>query len=128
MRLLLDSHVLLWAARHPERLSPTARDLIASPTNDPMFSAASLWEIGIKIALGRPDFDYDPRILRRDLVDNGYLEISVSAAHACAVLNLPRIHKDPFDRLLIAQSIVEDITLLTTDPVMAQYGGLVRQV
>lgn len=93
-----------------------------------MFSAASLWEIGTKFALGRPDFDYDPRILRRDLLDNGYLEISVIGAHACAVLDLPRIHKDPFDRLLIAQSIVEGITLLTADPVVAQYGGLVRLV
>ena len=128
MRLLLDSHLLLWAALHPERLSPTARDLIASPANDPVFSVASLWEIGIKFALGRQDFDYDPRILRHDLVANGYLEMPVTAAHACAVVDLPRIHKDPFDRILIAQSIVEGIILLTTDPIMAQYGGLVRLI
>lgn len=126
--MLLDTHLLLWASEQPERLSPIARDLIADPGNDPMFSAASIWEIGIKFALGRDDFRFDPRLLRRDLLDNGYAEIPIIGAHAAAVLALPRIHRDPFDRILIAQSIVEGIVLLTADPAMARYRGLVRQV
>ena len=93
-----------------------------------MFSAASLWEISIKFGLGRDDFTVDPRLLRRALRDNGYEEVSVKSSHALAVLSLPRLHKDPFDRILIAQSIVEEITLLTVDPIMVGYRGLVRQV
>jgi PIN domain nuclease of toxin-antitoxin system len=128
VKLLLDTHLLLWAAENPGRLSATARDLIADPANEPLFSAASLWEIGIKFALGRQDFTYDPRSLRRDLLDHGYTEVPVTGEHANAVLTLPRLHRDPFDRLLIAQSIVEGIILLTADPTMARYPGLVRLV
>jgi PIN domain nuclease of toxin-antitoxin system len=148
VKLLLDTHLLLWAAENPNRLSATARDLIADPANEPLFSAASLWEIGIKFAqgrqdlgrqdlgrqdlgrqdLGRQDFTYDPRSLRRDLLDHGYTEVPVTGEHANAVLTLPRLHRDPFDRLLIAQSIVEGIILLTADPTMARYPGLVRLV
>jgi PIN domain nuclease of toxin-antitoxin system len=128
VKLLLDTHLLLWAAEQPDRLSPAARDLIADPANTPMFGAASLWEIGIKFALGRDDFDSDPRSLRRDLLDHGYAEIPLTSEHAVAVLALPRLHSDPFDRILIAQSIVEGIVLLTADPMVARYSGLVRQV
>jgi PIN domain nuclease of toxin-antitoxin system len=128
VKLLLDTHLLLWAAENPDRLSATARDLIADPANEPLFSAASLWEVGIKFALGRQDFTYDPRSLRRDLLDHGYTEVPVTSEHANAVLALPRLHRDPFDRLLIAQSIVEGIILLTADPTMARYPGLVRLV
>ena len=126
--MLLDTHLLLWASEQPERLSPLASDLIADPGNDPMFSAASIWEIGIKFALGRDDFRFDPRVVRRDLLDNGYVEIPVTSEHAVAVLALPRLHRDPFDRILIAQSAVEGIVLLTADPMIAHYHGLVRQV
>lgn len=126
--MLLDTPLLLWASDQPERLSPLASDLIADPENDPMFSAASIWEIGIKFALGRDDFRFDPRVVRRDLLDNGYLEIPITSEHAVAVLALPRLHRDPFDRILIAQSAVEGIVLLTADPIMARYQGLVRQV
>lgn len=128
MKLLLDTHLLLWAAERPDRLSPLTRDLIADPENEPMFSAASLWEIGIKFALGRDDFTLDPRLLRRDLLDNLYIELPVTSAHGVAVLTLPRLHRDPFDRILVAQSVVEGITLLTADPIVARYQGLVRQV
>ena len=128
MRLLLDAHLLLWAAETPDRLSKAARDLIADPANAPMFSAASMWEIGTKFALGRDDFTYDPRTLRRDLLNHGYAEIPVTSEHANAVLALPRIHRDPFDRILVAQSVVEGIVLLTADPIVARYQGLVRQV
>ena len=128
MKLLLDTPLLLWAAENPGRLSAAARDLIADPANEPLFSAASLWEIGIKSGLGRQNFTYDPRSLRRDLLDHGYTEVPVTGEHANAVLTLPRLHRDPFDRLLIAQSIVEGIILLTADPTMARYPGLVRLV
>ena len=128
MKLLLDSHLLLWASEQPNRLSPLASSLMSDPGNEPIFSAASIWEIGIKFALGRDDFRLDPRTLRRDLIDNGYTELPVTSVHGLAVLGLPRLHRDPFDRILIAQSIVEGIVLLTADPVIARYQGLVRQV
>lgn len=128
MKLLLDTRLLVWAATRPDRLSPITLGLIEDPDNEPMFSAASLWEISIKYGLGREDFASDPRLLRRELHENGYEELPVTSSHALAVLGLPRLHKDPFDRILIAQSIVEGITLLTADPVMARYAELVRQV
>jgi PIN domain nuclease of toxin-antitoxin system len=128
MKLLLDTHLLLWAAARPDRLSATALELIEDPGNEPMFSAASVWEIVIKFALARPDFDADPRLLRRELLDNGYNELTVTSAHVLAVLTLPALHKDPFDRLLIAQSLAEGVILLTSDPIMARYRGLVRRV
>jgi PIN domain nuclease of toxin-antitoxin system len=128
MKLLLDTHLLLWAAARPDRLSATALELIEDPGNEPMFSAASVWEIVIKFALARPDFDSDPRLLRRELLDNGYSELTVTSAHVLAVLALPALHKDPFDRLLIAQSLAEGMILLTSDPIVARYQGLVRRV
>jgi PIN domain nuclease of toxin-antitoxin system len=126
VRLLLDTPLLLWAAANPERLSAVARDLIVDPANEPLFSAASLWEVGIKFALGRANFTYDPRLLRRDLLDHGYAGLSVTGKHANAVLTLPPLHRDPLDRILIAQSLVEEIVLLTADPIVARYQGLVR--
>ena len=128
MKLLLDTHLLLWAAGQPERLSPAARALLEDPLNELLFSAASLWEVAIKRGLGRPDFQVDPRLLRRGLLDNGYGELPVMSQHAVAVEGLPPIHKDPFDRMLIAQSIVEGIALVTTDPLVARYNGPVRKV
>jgi PIN domain nuclease of toxin-antitoxin system len=108
--------------------SPAARALLEDPHNEPMFSSASLWEIAIKSGLGRDDFHVDARLLRRGLLDNGYGELPVTSEHAVAINGLPPIHKDPFDRLLIAQSMVEGITLLTSDPLVAQYPAPVRQV
>jgi len=128
LKLLLDTHLLLWAAGQPERLSPAARTLLEDPLNELLFSAASLWEVAIKRSLGRPDFQVDPRLLRRGLLDNGYGELPVMSEHAVAVEGLPLIHKDPFDRILIAQSIVEGIALVTTDPLVARYNGTVRKV
>lgn len=128
MKLLLDTHVLLWAAAFPERLSGEALELLDDPANELLFSAASLWEVAIKSALGRPDFSVDARLLRRGLLDNSYLELPVASEHAVAIDGLPPIHKDPFDRLLIAQSIVEGITLLTSDDLVAQYPGPVRRI
>ncbi|MCL4778381.1 MAG: type II toxin-antitoxin system VapC family toxin [Gammaproteobacteria bacterium] len=128
MKLLLDTHLLLWAAGMPERLSAPARSLLEAPDNEIFFSAASLWEIAIKRSLGRDDFQLDVRLLRRGLLDNGYSELPVGSEHAVAVESLPAIHKDPFDRMLVAQAMVEGISLLTSDSVVAQYPGPVRLV
>jgi PIN domain nuclease of toxin-antitoxin system len=128
MRLLLDTHLLLWAAGSPERLSPGARELLDDPQNVPVFSSASLWEVAIKHGLGRRDFRVDARLLRRGLLDNGYEELPITGEHAVALDSLSPIHKDPFDRILIAQSMVEGITLLTADPLIAQYPAPIRKV
>lgn len=128
MKLLLDTHLLLWAAGEPGRLPAPARVLIKDRTNELIFSAASLWEIAIKCRLGRDDFRVDPRLLRRGLLDNSYHELPVTSEHAVAVDSLPPIHKDPFDRILIAQATIEGMGLLTVDPVVARYGGVVRKV
>ena len=128
MKLLLDTHVLLWAAGAPERLASDIRALLDDPDNQPIFSAASLWEIAIKKSLGRGDFIVDARALRHGLLDNGYSELAVSGEHAVAVDALPPIHKDPFDRILVAQAIVESVTLLTADAIVAQYPGPVRMI
>jgi len=128
MKFLLDTHLLLWTAGDPKRLSAKARKLISEPTSELFFSAASLWEIAIKSGLGRNDFKVDARLLRRGLLDNGYSELPIGSEHAVAIDSLPPIHKDPFDRMLIAQAMVEGITLLTSDAVVAQYPGAVRKV
>ena len=128
MKLLLDTHVLLWAAGNPDRLSADAQALLNDPETEPYFSVASIWEIAIKRGLGRDDFKVEPRLLRRGLLDNGYSELSIFSEHAVAVDGLPGIHKDPFDRLLVAQAMVEGITLLTSDAMVSQYGGQIRMV
>lgn len=126
MKLLLDTHLLLWAAGVPERLPDEARALLEDEDAAPFFSAASLWEVAIKNGLGRADFSVDPRVLRRGLLENGYVEMAVTGTHAVAVDLLPPIHKDPFDRLLIAQARVEGLTLLTADRIVARYPGPIR--
>jgi PIN domain nuclease of toxin-antitoxin system len=128
MKLLLDTHLLLWAAGKPQRLSKQARTLIDNPDNELLFSAASLWEVAIKRGLGRKDFQVDARLLRRGLLDNGYIELPIISDHVVATESLPPLHKDPFDRLLVAQATVEGITLLTTDSLVAQYPGSIRSV
>jgi len=128
MKLLLDTHLMLWAAGNPDRLPAAARRLLDDPQNEPIFSSASLWEVAIKHGLGRGDFRVDARLLRRGLLDNGYGELPITSEHAVALDSLPPIHKDPFDRILVAQSMVEGIILLTADPLVAQYPGPVRRV
>jgi PIN domain nuclease of toxin-antitoxin system len=128
VKLLLDTQLLLWAAEQPERLPTAARSMIEDADNEPMFSVASLWEIAIKSGLGRADFRADARLLRRGLIDNGYDELAIASEHTVAVANLPQIHKYSFDRIFVAQSAVEGILLLTTDPIVAQYPGPVRKV
>jgi len=128
MKLLLDTHLLLWAAGDPNRLSRTVRSLIENPDNELLFSVASIWEVVIKRGLGRSDFQVDPRLLRRGLLDNGYGELPILSDHVVAVDSLPGIHKDPFDRVLVAQASVEGITLLTTDSQLTQYPGPIQAV
>jgi PIN domain nuclease of toxin-antitoxin system len=128
VKLLLDTQLLLWAAGNPERLSSRARRLLNDPENELLFSAASLWEITIKAALGRDDFRVEPRVLRRALLDNGYVELPITSEHAVNVQTLPPLHKDPFDRLLLSQAIIESITLVTADAELERYPGPVRKV
>lgn len=119
---------MLWAAGMPEKLPLEARRLLEDPHNALLFSAASLWEIAIKRGLGRIDFQVDARVLRRGLLDNGYQELVITSEHAVSVDSLPAIHKDPFDRLLVAQAMVEGIILLTADALVAQYPGPIQKV
>jgi PIN domain nuclease of toxin-antitoxin system len=128
MKLLLDTHLLLWAAGTPENLSVAALELIEDTQNELVFSPASLWEIAIKNSLGRPDFQVDVRVLRRGLLDNGYSELPITSEHAVFLSNLPPLHKDPFDRILIAQATIEGFTLLTVDSKVAEYPGAISKV
>jgi PIN domain nuclease of toxin-antitoxin system len=126
--LLLDTQILLWAVNTPERLPRAARTLLANPANDLLFSAASLWEISIKNTTGRDDFQVDPRVLRRGLLQNGYAELPITSEHAVGIDALPSLHKDPFDRMLLSQALCEGVTLLTSDAQLAKYRGPVRKV
>ena len=108
------------------RLPVAALAEIENTENELIFSSASLWEVAIKRGLGRADFAVDPRLLRRGLLDNGYQELAITGEHAVGVAALPPIHKDPFDRILVSQAIVEEITLITVDQVVARYPAPVR--
>lgn len=121
MKLLLDTHIVLWAAGQPEKLPESARILLTTAENVLFFSAASMWEIVIKRGLGRKDFKVNPRRLRKMLVVHGYIELPVTAEHALTVETLPLLHKDPFDRLLLAQARTEGMLLLTVDASVSQY-------
>jgi PIN domain nuclease of toxin-antitoxin system len=121
--LLVDTHLLLWAAGEPQRLPKKARRLLDDPDSQLWFSAVSLWEVAIKHGLGRKDFRVDPRRLRRGLIDNGWRELTISSEHVVATLDLPPLHKDPFDRMLVAQAQVEGLALVTSDELVARYAG-----
>jgi PIN domain nuclease of toxin-antitoxin system len=123
MKILLDTHLILWAAGFPDELPIEARRMIENKSNELFFSAASMWKIAIKSSLNKVDFKMDVCVLRRNLLDNGYMELAISSAHAVFVQNLPLIHKDPFDRILVAQATEEGITLLTSDVIVSQYPG-----
>lgn len=128
MRLLVDTHLLLWAAARSRRLPKEARRLLEDPANEVLFSAASLWEVVIKAALRKPDFKVDIALLRPALAEMGFLELAISGAHTERLASLPPIHKDPFDRMLVAQSLAESLVLLTNDGVLAGYGDVVKAV
>jgi PIN domain nuclease of toxin-antitoxin system len=128
MRFLIDTHLTLWIPAGDPRVSSPMLLLLSDKENEFLFSTASLWEIAIKRSLGKPDFQTDPRGIRTRLIKAGYQELPVLGDHAVAVDALPFTHKDPFDRLLIAQAMVEGITLLTADAVIARYPGPIRKV
>ena len=115
-------------AREPARLPDAALQMIADLNNTLHFSAASIWEIAIKHGRNRADFQFDPRKLRMNLLDHDFIEIAITGEHAVIVAQLPPIHKDPFDRLLLAQAMVEGLTLLTTDSQLACYPGPILRV
>lgn len=123
MRLLLDTHLLIWAAQGVANLPAKAVPILSDRSNALMFSVVSLWEIVIKTGLNRSNFSYGARDIRRQLLDRGYQELDVTGEHVLAVGDLPGIHHDPFDRLLIAQARVESLPLLTADKVVASYPG-----
>ena len=128
MKLLPDTHIILWLYGNPAKLSKAAVELIDDPENELFFSAVTIWEIAIKSALQKPGFRVDPRAVRRGLLANGYTELPVTSQHAIAVYSLPPLHKDPFERILIAQATVEGITLLTSDRRVAKYPGPIRKI
>ncbi|HIE4195429.1 MULTISPECIES: type II toxin-antitoxin system VapC family toxin [Burkholderia] len=128
MKLLLDTHLILWTAADATELPDRARILIEDPAHTLLFSVASLWEIVIKRGLDRADFQVEPHVLRRNLLDAGYVELPITSAHVLAVEQLPPVHRDPFDRLLIAQAISEGVTLLTHDHTVARYPGPILHV
>jgi len=128
VRVLLDTHLLLWSVASSRRLSKRARSLILDPVNHVFYSAASVWEVAIKSALRRADFKADAEALVRALAQGGFSELPVTAAHAARVARLPEIHRDPFDRLLVAQSLTEPMTLLTNDAALLRYGSLIQLV
>jgi PIN domain nuclease of toxin-antitoxin system len=121
VKLLLDTQILIWAAARSELLPEKARHMLMDVENEFYFSAASIWEVTIKNSQNRPDFRVDPGLLRRCLLDRGHQELSITGPHAVAVRDLPLLHKDPFDRILIAQAKTEGILLLTSDAKIAEY-------
>jgi PIN domain nuclease of toxin-antitoxin system len=128
MRVLLDTHVLLWALAEPRRLDGEARAVIESTDAEVLFSAASIWEIAIKSGLGRSDFAFDPSEIARAALDTGFTELAVRSNAAALVAQLPLLHRDPFDRVLVAQAIVEPATLYTADQQLVPYSDLVRRI
>ena len=126
MTMLLDTHLLLWIAAEPHRLPPEVREIVNDESVESRFSVASLWEVAIKSSLERQDFAVDARALRRGLLESGFPELPIDAGHVVAVADLPPIHRDPFDRLLIAQARTEGLTLLTVDERLSDYGAGVR--
>ena len=132
MRLLLDTHLLLWAAESAEvggdLMPQTAADMIDDRGNDLYFSSASVWEVAIKSGRKRSKFLTDPTLFRKALQDSGYVELAIDGAHAAGVIRLPDIHKDPFDRLLVSQAIAEGMLLLTSDARLASYPGPILRV
>jgi PIN domain nuclease of toxin-antitoxin system len=123
MRILLDTHVLLWALSGSKRLPDDARELIESADNEVLFSAASIWEIAIKAQLLRAEFGVDVETIAAAARDTDFDELAISSRHAAGVATLPLHHKDPFDRMLMSQAIVEPARLVTADRALAAYSS-----
>jgi len=128
MRFLLDTNLVLWVPISDRRLSTIARSILQDSKNTFVFSTVSIWEIAIKHGLRKASFQVEPRSIRREMLENGYEELALLGEHTLAIDTLPPIHKDPFDRILIAQAMVEGITLLTADAVIARYPGPIKKI
>ena len=128
MRLLLDTHILLWAALKKARVPAGAAKMIDDIQNEVMFSSASIWEIAIKRRLDRNSPMVDARDFRQGLLANGYRELPIDGLHSAQVQNLPNLHRDPFDRILVAQALVEGLLLLTSDRMVSRYPGPIQKV
>jgi PIN domain nuclease of toxin-antitoxin system len=128
MRLLVDTHVLLWAIAEPRKLPEPARARLEAPENDVLFSAASIWELAIKLQIGRLTLPVDLEAIMEAARRMGFAELPISAAHATGVRHLPIYHRDPFGRLLVSQAIHEPAHLLTTDRILGQYSNLVEVI
>lgn len=128
MVLILDTHILLWALDTPDRLPPEIRDHLETPGNEVYFSAASIWEIAIKTALGKADFPYSPEEIARYARETGFVELPITSIHGVRMASLPPHHRDPFDRLLIAQAMLTPARLLTADDALVPYSELVWKI
>lgn len=128
MNLLLDTHVALWAITDSPKLSKKAREMIESPKSVVWLSAATVWEIAIKHSLGRGDMPVSGQDAMRYFRESGYRFLPVEPEHAAAIEDLPAHHRDPFDRILIAQALVEPMRLLTHDPVVARYSDTIIEI
>jgi PIN domain nuclease of toxin-antitoxin system len=126
MRLLLDTHLLLWSLAEPARLSDQLRQLIPDPGNEVLFSAASIWEVAIKTRLGRPDFAVRPERIATEAIARGFIELAVNWRAAAAIADLPLHHRDPFDRIIVAQAMTEPAYLYTVDRKLERYSHVVR--
>ena len=126
MTVLLDTHVLLWALYEPARLTPSTRDLLEDPDEEVWFSAATIWEVSIKYSLGKPEFTANPYEVRAEALRLGFRELPVDGLQAAQVIALPRLHADPFDRLLVAQATATGFTLLTADAQIIAYPGPIK--
>lgn len=128
MNFILDTHLLLWTSTNDEKLPRAAKAIIADSQNVLWASVISFWEVAIKSAKRLPDFPYEVGELRTGLIANGYKELSVESSHVLTLRQMPMLHTDPFDRLLVAQAISEGFTFLTADRKLAQYGENIRYV
>ena len=128
MRLLLDTHVLLWALASPKQLGKDARAAIENPANEVLFSAASIWEIAIKTSLKKTDFRVSPETITAAAIESGFTELPVYSAAAAYTAKLPAHHRDPFDRLLIAQAVTEPAVFYTADAQLEVYSELVHRI
>jgi len=128
MRLLLDTHLLIWALDEPERLNDATRAIVADQANQVLFSVASIWEIAIKSAYGRIDFALDPQEVLDAAIHTGFNELQIRSQAAVQVGKLPLYHRDPFDRLLIAQAMIEPVRFYTADPLLPPYSELVTLI
>ena len=126
MSYLLDTHLLIWIAKSDPKLPTAVAEIIDEPANTLYFSTVAIWEIAIKRGLDRPDFRADPSALRAGLLQSGYVELPIESRHVLALTALPPHHRDPFDRLLVAQAVTEGMTLLTHDARVARYSDAIR--